>query len=60
MRKKLTYLGLGLALTIAALAAGVQPAAAGTCVTTCDPFGCCDTCCQIGTSNKWICTERPC
>jgi len=62
MRKKLTYLGLGLALSVAALASGARSAAADSnCVTTCDPFGgCCQTCCRIGTSNKFICTERPC
>jgi len=58
MRKKLAYLGLGLALTLAALAASVQPAAASNCTTTCDPGGCCQTCCQVG--GKVICTLRPC
>ncbi|HYX26343.1 MAG TPA: hypothetical protein VFC23_19475 [Thermoanaerobaculia bacterium] len=60
MRKKLTYLGLGLALTLAALASGARPAAASNCVTSCDPYGgCCQTCCQLSPT-KWICTERPC
>jgi hypothetical protein len=60
MRKKLAYLGLGLGLTIAALASGVRPAAAASnCTTICDPNGgCCSTCCRIGT--RVICTERPC
>ncbi len=59
MRKKLAYLGFGLALTIAALASGVRPAvAASNCTTTCDPGGCCQTCCHVGA--KIICTLRPC
>jgi hypothetical protein len=59
MRKKLTYLGLGLALTVAALASGARPAqAASNCTTTCTPDGCCSTCCRIGT--RVICTYQPC
>jgi hypothetical protein len=59
MRKKLAYLGLGLALTVTALASGVRPVAADSnCTTTCDPGGCCSTCCRVG--NKIICTLRPC
>jgi hypothetical protein len=59
MPRKLAYLGLGLALTVAALASGVRPAAAASnCTTICDPNGCCSTCCRIG--NKIICTERIC
>jgi hypothetical protein len=57
MRKKLTYLGLGLALTLAALASGVKPAQADSnCVTTCNV--CCQTCCRVGT--RVICTQQPC
>jgi hypothetical protein len=57
MRKKLTYLALGLGLTAAALVSGVKPAeAASNCVTTCNV--CCQTCCRIGT--RIICTQRPC
>jgi|GEM_PF-3055822 len=60
MRKKLAYLGLGLGLTVAALASGVRPAsAASNCTTTCGPDGaCCSTCCRIGT--RVICTYQPC
>jgi hypothetical protein len=57
MKKKLTYLALGLGLTVAALVSGVKPAEASNCVTDCST-GCCSTCCQTGT--KWICTYRPC
>ncbi len=57
MRRKLTCLGLGLALTVAALVSGVKPAEASNCVTNC-PGDCCSTCCQVGF--KWICTYRPC
>jgi hypothetical protein len=60
MRKKLILLSLSLLGLAGALSLGAPKAEAGNCVTTCDPFGCCDTCCQIGTSNKWICTQRPC
>ena len=57
MRKKLAYLGLGLALTVVALVSGVKPTeAASNCVTTCN--GCCQTCCRGGT--RLICTQRPC
>ncbi len=56
MRKKLTCLGLGLALTLAALATGRPAQAASNCVTTCNV--CCQTCCRIGT--RVICTEQPC
>jgi hypothetical protein len=58
MRKKLTYLALGLALTVAALVSNARPAQASNCVTDCST-GCCQTCCQISPT-KWICTERPC
>jgi hypothetical protein len=57
MRRKLTYLGLGLALTVVALVSGVKPAEASNCVTNCSG-DCCSTCCQVGT--RWICTYRPC
>jgi hypothetical protein len=60
MRKKLAYFGIGLALTLAALASGVRPAAASSnCVTTCDPSGCCGTCCRLP-NGKVICTEHIC
>jgi hypothetical protein len=58
MRKKLTYLGLGLALTVAALISSARPVQASNCVTDCST-GCCSTCCQISPT-KWVCTYRPC
>src|SRR5947199_10862100 len=57
MRKKLTYLGLGLALTVAALISSARPVQASNCVTDCST-GCCSTCCQISPT-KWVCTYRP-
>jgi hypothetical protein len=57
MRRKLTCLGLGFALSVAAFVSGVKPAEASNCVTNCSG-DCCSTCCQIGF--KWICTYQPC
>jgi hypothetical protein len=59
MRKKLTYLGLGLALTVTALVAGPRPAQATTgCITYyCNSVGCCYSCCFYG--GRSVCTE-PC
>ena len=54
MRKKLTYLGLGLALTVTALVSGARPAQAvggygSYCVTYyCNDAGCCYSCCFAG------------
>ena len=58
MRKKLTYLGLGLALTVTALVSSARPARAEGCVTYyCNDAGCCYSCCFAG--GRSVCTE-PC
>ncbi|HEX3553095.1 MAG TPA: hypothetical protein VIA62_07695 [Thermoanaerobaculia bacterium] len=60
MPKKLIHLGLLLALTAAALAAGVRPAEAG-CTRSCHEVGqliCCDFCCT--TPSGVVCSQPPC
>jgi hypothetical protein len=45
MRKKLIYLGLGLALTVAGMVSAARPAQASNCTTYCSPDHCCYSCC---------------
>ena len=45
--RKLIYLGLGLALTVASMISAARPAEASNCTTYCSPDHCCFSCCVI-------------
>ena len=45
--RKLIYLGLGLALTVASMISAARPAEASNCTTYCSPDHCCFSCCVV-------------
>lgn len=56
--RKLIYLGLGLALTVASMISAARPAEASNCTTYCSPDHCCFSCCVVNGIRR--CTSPAC